>query len=74
NLYKSFKAGMARIKLVGKILFNVALETILNSYGKRFNKEGYRRKKRVFRILCERVLHNSEVIPQKQKGYDFAHM
>ncbi|YP_006424006.1 PIPO, partial [Yambean mosaic virus] len=69
NVYKSFATGVARLKLVGKIFLNMAIEAVSDQYRKRFDSEGFARKKRVIKKLCERLLHKCEVTPKKQKRY-----
>ncbi|YP_006395351.1 PIPO, partial [East Asian Passiflora virus] len=71
NLCKKVKAGVARAKLVGKIFCNMAIEEILSCYGKIFDRESCRRKRRIFKILCERVLHECSVTPQKRSHFSF---
>nr|P0CK08.2 RecName: Full=P3N-PIPO polyprotein; Contains: RecName: Full=P1 proteinase; AltName: Full=N-terminal protein; Contains: RecName: Full=Helper component proteinase; Short=HC-pro; Contains: RecName: Full=Movement protein P3N-PIPO; AltName: Full=Pretty interesting potyviridae ORF; Short=PIPO [Soybean mosaic virus N] len=74
NLLRSLEAGMARIKLVGKIFYNMAIEKICSTYGEMFDKESCRRKQRIFRKLCECVLHECPVTPKKCKKYTFPKM
>nr|UHN91650.1 PIPO [Watermelon mosaic virus] len=62
---------MARFKLVGKIFYNMAIEKVYSTYGAMFDKESCRRKQRIFKKLCERVLYECSVTPQKRQKYIF---
>ncbi|YP_006423983.1 PIPO, partial [Hardenbergia mosaic virus] len=65
NLSWALKTGVARFKLAGKILCNLAIEKVLTFYGGMFDKESCRRKNRIARHLCECVFFKSDHIPQK---------
>ncbi|YP_006395325.1 PIPO, partial [Bean common mosaic necrosis virus] len=71
NLCKSLREGMARAKLVGKIFCNMAIEKVLKGYGRAFDKESCRRQKRIFKKICECVLHECPNTPRKCTYYNF---
>ncbi|WIM49483.1 PIPO, partial [kudzu chlorotic ring blotch virus] len=69
NLCSSLKTGVVRLKLVGKIFCNMAIEKVFSMYGRIFDKESCRRKQRVFKKLCECVLYQCPVTPKRCKEY-----
>ncbi|YP_006405423.1 PIPO, partial [Fritillary virus Y] len=74
KLCGEIKTAVARIKLVCKIFYNMAVEKVYTTYGRYFDQESNRRKKRVFKKICERVFHNNSIIPEERKEYCFAEM
>ncbi|YP_006405424.1 PIPO, partial [Zantedeschia mild mosaic virus] len=71
NFCSRFATGLARIKIVGKILINIAIEKVFACYGRHFNPESERRKRRIFRLLGERIFHNRHLKLEKPKAIWF---
>ncbi|YP_006395321.1 PIPO, partial [Cowpea aphid-borne mosaic virus] len=66
NLCRTIKRGMARLKLVGKIFSNMAIEEIFRCYGKYFDKESNRRQRKILKKICECVLYECPNTPERK--------
>ncbi|AUP47463.1 PIPO, partial [Saffron latent virus] len=74
NLCETIATGVARFKLVGKIFCNMAIEKVLNTYGRIFDKASCHRKDRIFKKICKCVLYDGSVTPKKCSKYNFSAM
>ncbi|YP_006405414.1 PIPO, partial [Telosma mosaic virus] len=71
NLCQSIKEGMVRFKLVGKILFNMALKEVFTKFGNAFARDSCRRHRKIFKYLCECVLFESTITPKRKKRFTY---
>ncbi|YP_006395314.1 PIPO, partial [Dasheen mosaic virus] len=60
NFCTKIKTGMARFKLVGKVLTNLAAEKVLHTYGELFDSPSIQRFQRCIQKLHEVVFHEHQ--------------